>query len=574
METRPLPLAKKRILLAGVFGPFGVDDEWGRKENIMELFHNQVTKAQGVASFRFHHRSFGLYFLAANVEADVTVLDFPSRTRFIRELARGYDIVGLSFIVPNFVKARELARLVRLHAPGAEIVLGGHGAAIEGVEGLIDCDHVVQGEGIRWLREHLGQDPDAPIAHPALPTTELQRILGIPIPGATSSVLVPGVGCVNGCSFCSTSHFFGKTYTPFIRTGKELFELARRIADERGTDVFYVMDENFLKDRARAMELIEEMERHERFFNFYLFSSAEAITAFGLDNLVRLGVVSLWIGFESKTRQGLFPKNDGIDARRLVRELRDRGISVLASGILCLEHHTPDNIQEDIDFLVGLESDLVQFMLLLPLPVTAVYREFEARGLIDHDVPYEEWHGQDTLTWRHPAFPGDEPARWLAAAFRKDYEDNSSSLYRYAETALRGYERLAAVPPGDPNLDARREQARERAVQYGLTLPAIARFAVNGLERQRAGELDARMRRAFGPLTLRQRLERAGAVACAAAWRLRMALVGDGLQPRTIVTRYNGHSRLAVLPEKLAEAVTEIREAPLEPRAAAISRLG
>ena len=47
----------RRILLSGVFGPFGVDDAWGRKENIMELFHNQVTKAQGAASFRFHHLS-------------------------------------------------------------------------------------------------------------------------------------------------------------------------------------------------------------------------------------------------------------------------------------------------------------------------------------------------------------------------------------------------------------------------------------------------------------------------------------------------------------------------------------
>jgi len=52
--------AQPRVLLSGVFGPFGVDDAYGRKENVMELFHNQVTKAQGVASFRFQHRSFGL----------------------------------------------------------------------------------------------------------------------------------------------------------------------------------------------------------------------------------------------------------------------------------------------------------------------------------------------------------------------------------------------------------------------------------------------------------------------------------------------------------------------------------
>ena len=103
-----------RILLTGVFGPFGVDDEFGRKENLMELFHNQVTKAQGIASFRFHHRSYGLYFLAENVSAPVTVLDFPTREKFERALKKDrYDAVGISFIVPNFLKAKEMARLVR-----------------------------------------------------------------------------------------------------------------------------------------------------------------------------------------------------------------------------------------------------------------------------------------------------------------------------------------------------------------------------------------------------------------------------------------------------------------------------
>jgi hypothetical protein len=333
------------------------------------------------------------------------------------------------------------------------------------------------------------------------------------------------------------------------------------------------MDENFLKEKARAMELIDEMEKHRRFFSFYLFSSAETIVSFGIENLMRLGVLSLWIGFESKTRQGLFSKNDGIDAKKLVGELRDHGISVLASGILCMEHHTPDNMQEDIDFLVGLESDLVQFMLLLPLPVTAVYQSFAERGMLDRTMPYEEWHGQNLLPWRHPAFGPEEPAQWLAAAFRKDYEANSSSIYRYAETAFRGYETLAAMQKGDPNLDARREQARGRAMQYGLTLGAIARFAVNDVERERARSLEAEMRRVFGPLTAVENFERAAAVALAAAWRLRVKLIGDGLQPKTIVTRFNEQSRLAFLQAHIKASVAEICETPLETRAAAMSRL-
>ena len=534
MQTR-----KRKILLTGVFGPFGVDDEFGRKENIMELFHNQVTKAQGVASFRFHHRSFGLYFIAANIDADVTVLDFPSRKRFAREVrSGGYDIVGISFIAPNRDKAAEMARMVRSLSPASEIILGGHGAAIEGVEHDIDCDHVAKGEGIRWLRRHLGQDPDAPIHHPALRSTERASILGVPFLDTPANLLVPGVGCVNGCSFCSTSHFFDRSYTPFISSGRELFETACRVADERGTDDFFVMDENFLKDRERAIELLEAMEQHQRFFRFHIFSSAEAISAFGVDNMVRLGVDLVWIGFESQSRQSLFAKNTGINPRDLVRSLRDRGIAVLASGILCMEHHTPDNIQDDIDFLVGLESDLVQFMLLTPMPVTALYQDQKARGLLRSDLPLQECHGQTKLAYHHPAFSGDEPETWMKKAFRQDYETNSSSMLRMVETAVRGYEHLSSIENRDVCLEARLRQFEKQARVWRLILPAVECHAVNDLERRRSRELGRRAQRLFG-LTGWERLAGFGTTALSVLWKLRLDLFGDGIQPRTIVTRYN-----------------------------------
>ncbi len=543
------PKSKSKILLAGVFGPYGVDDAFGRKENIMELFHNQVTREQGLASFRFQHRSFGLYFLAENVDADVTVLDFPSRRRFEAEVRKGYDLVGISFIAPNFVKAREMARAVRRLSPGATIVLGGHGAAIDDVETLIPCDHVVKGEGIRWLRTFLGQDPDAPIVHPALSSSERTMIFGVPVPGTAANVLVPGVGCVNGCKFCCTTHFFGKTYTPFVSTGRELFETVCRIADARGCDEFFVLDENFLKDKRRALDLLDEMERHQRFFEFEIFSSAEAIVDFGLDNLERLGVTYVWIGVESASELGNFAKNKGIDAKALVRDLRGRGIIVLASGILCQEHHTPENIDVDIDFMVGLEADFVQFMLLTPLPTTALYRDHEARGLLRSDLPLEEWHGQKLLTYRHPAFPGDLPDTWLRAAFRRDYEVNASSMLRVIETQWRGYRRLAAFGSLDACLATRRARLESRLRKWGSILPTISAHAVNAREDIRARTLRQDIVARFPSRGL-ERVHVAAVRMFSTAWRLRLLLVGDRLQPRTLVTRYAA-GRPAALPVAL-----------------------
>ncbi len=552
-----------RILLSGVFGPFGVDDEFGRKENIMELFHNQVTRGQDTASFRFFHRSFGLYFLAENLDADVTVLDFPSKDRFAEEVAKGYDMVGISFIAPNFVKAQEMARIARRVTPRTTIVLGGHGAAVEGIEDKIDCDHVIRGEGIKPMRRLLGQDPDAPISHPTLPSSEKSSIFGLTVPGTPANLLVPGVGCVNACRFCSTSHFFGKGYTAYLSTGLEIFETACRIADETGSDEFFVLDENFLKDKTRALELCDEMERHDRYFSFNIFSSTETIRSFGMHNMERLNVTFVWIGVESSSDQGNFEKNVGLDARKLISELQDRGIMVLASSILCAEHHTQDNIQDEIDFMIGLEADFVQFMLLTPLPVTQLYKDHKARGLLRTELPLMDWHGQKELSYRHPEFPGNEAQRWIDSAFRQEYEANSCSLLRLTKTVLRGYERLARRWERTPGQQFRLELLEECLRGWTPILPAIARLAVNRLERERALALARRVRQTLPP-SLIERIKAPAATAIAVAYRAKVRLLGDNIQPVTILTRYPAKHRVTRPPhvpvEEVRGNIEEVRE--------------
>jgi hypothetical protein len=382
--------------------------------------------------------------------------------------------------------------------------------------------------------------------------------MGAPIPGTKTNLLVPGVGCVNGCSFCCTSHFFGKRYTPFLATGRDLFETCGRLADERGTDEFFVMDENFLKDRGRAME------RHGRYFSFQIFSSAEAIRAFGVDNMLRLGVTFVWVGVESCSTRGNFEKNRGIDAHELVNELRDKGIIVLASGILCQEHHTQDNIQEDIDFMVGLEADFVQFMLLTPEPVTALYRSHKRRGTLREDLPFEEWHGQKHLSFVHPHFPGDSAERWIESAFRKDFVVNSSSMYRVVETSYRGYRWLAEMDR-DACMDARKAQIEKRLRLWSSILPALIRHSVNAKEERRARNLDTKVTSELPP-TAAQRIYRALTPAATSAWKLRTKLMGDTIQPDTILTRYRG-SR-AGLRRPYARTVSK-PERPQHPPAAA-----
>src|SRR5438046_8198225 len=90
--------SRARVLLAGVFGPYAQDDEFGsRRINPMELYHNQVTRAQGSFSLRMFHRSWGILMIQSNISAPCAVLDFPTREAFANELTGQHsDLAGIS----------------------------------------------------------------------------------------------------------------------------------------------------------------------------------------------------------------------------------------------------------------------------------------------------------------------------------------------------------------------------------------------------------------------------------------------------------------------------------------------
>ena len=457
METHPKG-SRARILLSSVFGPYAQDDEFGsRSINPMELYHNQVTRAQGSFSLRMFHRSWGIMLIQANISAPCTVLDFPTREAFARELTTNhYDIVGISSIIVNVGKVREMCRMVRELSPGSVIVVGGHVAAIPGLEAMIDADHIVRGEGISWMRRYLGEDEHAPIHHPAIVSGLQTRIMGVRLPqrkGGTAATIIPSVGCPMGCNFCATSAFFGGKgkFVNFYETGDELFEVMCRIESELKVHSFFVMDENFLLHRARAMRLLERMKQEGKSWELSVFASANAIRKYTMLELVELGVSWVWMGLESP--KSSYNKLQGADIGQLTRELREHGIRVQGSTIIGLEHHTPDNIVEEIESAVGYQTDFHQFMLYTPVPGTPLYQEMADQGRLLTDIDLADIHGQFKFNFRHSAISRDDSKRFLDWAFWRDFERNGPSLYRMCQTMLQGWQRYKDYP--DPRVRER-----------------------------------------------------------------------------------------------------------------------
>ena len=472
--------SEARILLSSVFGPYAQDDEFGsRSINPMELYHNQVTRAQGSFSLRMFHRSWGIMMIQANITAPCAVLDFPTRDDFARQLkSNQYDVVGITGIIVNVAKVREMCRMTRELSPQSVIIVGGHVAAIPGIEKMIDADHIVKGEGVSWMRRYLGEDESAPIRHPSIVSGMRTRIMGIRLPerkGGTAATIIPSVGCPMGCNFCTTSAFFGGKgkFVNFFETGDELYAVMSRMEDELKVQSFFVMDENFLLHRERAMRLLELMKENHKSWALSVFASANAIRKYTMQELVELGVSWLWMGLESP--KAGYSKLQGSDTRELTRELREHGIRVQGSTIIGLEHHTPDNIVSEIEHAVSHDTDFHQFMLYTPVPGTPLYQQMSEEGRLLKDVDYADVHGQFKFNFKHAAISREDSKRFLDWAFWRDFQLNGPSLYRISRTLLAGFKRYKDSP------DAR---VRERFVREMGKLSGVYSSALWAMEHQ------------------------------------------------------------------------------------------
>jgi radical SAM superfamily enzyme YgiQ (UPF0313 family) len=471
--------SKARVLLTSVFGPYAVDDEFSRVMNPMELYHNQVTRTQGPFSLRMFHRSWGIMLIQANIEAPCTVLDFPTLDRFIEEIRDNqYDVIGITAIIPNQRKVKKMCELIRQYQPNAEIVIGGHIANVPNLHQRIDADHIVRGEGVTWFRRYLGESADRPIRHPVVNSGLGTRNMGVKVgdnPGDVAAALIPSVGCPLGCNFCSTSAMFGgkgKCFN-FYATGDELFDIMCQLERELKCQSFFCMDENFLLHRKRALRLLELMEEHDKAWALYVFSSANVLRSYTIDQLVRLGISWVWMGIEGCNSQ--YVKLQGIDTFELVRELQSHGIRVLGSTIIGLEEHTPENIDAAIEHAAKHDTDFHQFMLYTPIPGTPLHAQMTAEGRMKDPATFDEAdiHGQSIFNYKHPHIPEGMEVELMLRAFNRDFQRNGPSTLRIVRTTLAGWKRYK----NHPDARVRRRYAWE-ARELGTIFSAAAAGAM------------------------------------------------------------------------------------------------
>jgi haloalkane dehalogenase len=502
-----------KVLLTSVCRPLGPEHGDGPSVGY-ELLFGQVTRAQGLFSPRATHVHFSLEYVAENLEAPTTVLQYPSRRELVRELRRGYDIVGISFLLATFHRMKEIVALIREHAPQARIVLGGYGTVLSDEVLAPWCDHICREEGVAFMRRLLGEpEIRMPYGHPMI--VSRLKVFGREV--SRTGMVFAGLGCPNGCDFCCTSYFFKRRHIRLLPGGRDIYRVIERYLEIEPEMSIVILDEDFLLNRRRALEFRDCVREGGRPLSIFAFASIRAISQYSVTEILEMGIDGLWIGYEG-TRSG-FAKQSGRPVEEVFREFRQHGIGILASMIVGLPYQTPEIIEEELKGLLALRPDLSQFLIYGPTPGTPFFDRIMREGLMHRDLAdnpelyYRHCTGFSAMV-EHPTMKPAQIELAQDRCFAEDFRRLGPSIYRSIETWLLGYLALRNSP--NPLL---RAKAGLLSAAIRRTYPSFLAgriFGPGAAARAWIGELQERIHRTLGPPTWRERVQSVAAAGLAA----------------------------------------------------------
>jgi hypothetical protein len=259
---------------------------------------------------------------------------------------------------------------------------------------------------------------------------------------------------------------------------------------------------------------------------------------------VQLGISWIWVGLESP--KSSYSKLKDADTRAIIANLRDHGIKMLGSTIVGLEHHTPENIHEDIEYAVSHGTDFHQFMLYTPVPGTPLYHQMNGEGRMLEGIDLADIHGQFKFNFRHAAISRDESKELLDGAFRQDFDVNGPSLFRICQTLFNGWQRYHDHPQA--RVRARfAHEARKLRTTYNASLWAMEKRLKrsNPEVSARITKLRREVEAAFGLSTRLLRMALGPILLWTSKREDKRLANGATYEPQTFVERHNWISEAA-----------------------------
>jgi len=501
--------------------------------SLFDPFGERFTRGQGVFTLTGHLHAVGTHLLAQNIKTPSVVLEYPTLEDFRTEVRKGYDLIGISFWINHTDTALAMCRIAREESPGSIVVLGGHGVLTleEAVPAEADrkalFDHACAGDGVRFLRELLGEEVDAPIAQGIFPRSGVLPPWLLPYPPGMIVPVLSGYGCPWACSFCASSRFWNYRHLEFADAPALYAHIQRLFQIYPRVESFLIIEEDYFR-YPKTVRALGKLVREDssfgglRRFGFITETSIGALSLYEPDEWLLCGLDYAFIGYESKFAADHGLKKRQGDDLQVFRDLRERGILTNAAMIVGWDFQTPENLPEDLEHLAACRPTQTQFSRLIPYPGTALWDALKEEGRLDLAVAWNDYHNYGG-SMRHRHLTPEAIVGFIEGAHGRLYQTLGPSLLRMFDTFLNGYEYCRRSNRRELRED-RADRFRQRLRLAYPMFKICQAFAPNARVRALAQDSEKRLRELIGPPSLGLRVLTEVMIARVAAHQLSRAL--------------------------------------------------
>ncbi len=360
---------------------------------------------------RYHHASFGLRYLKANMaelEDSCAILEFDLEARpadvLEKVLEQSPKIVGLGVYVWNAAESLALARQLKALAPEIKLVLGGPEVSFEHARQEICelADHVVCGEGDlafpQLCRDLLAGKPREKIVGPLLVIHDLSwvslpyRLYADEDLSHRTIYVESSRGCPFTCEFCLSSLNIPVRRFPIDDFLREMEQLI-----ERGCRQFKFVDRTFNVHpghSAAVLRFFLERLSPGMFVHFEIIPDHLPDSVFELLAQFPPGTLQLEVGVQTfneevAKRIGRKQRNDRVEAT--LQKLRTQTCAHIHADLIAgLPGESLESFAAGFDRLLRLRPHEIQLGILKRLRGAPIARHTQAFEMIySPDAPYE-----------------------------------------------------------------------------------------------------------------------------------------------------------------------------------------
>ena len=200
-------------------------------------------------------------------------------------------------------------------------------------------------------------------------------------------------GCPFNCEFCDIIVMNGRV--PRLKTNEQMIGELESLVDAGWTDPIFIVDDNFIGNRAKVKEFLRELIAWEQRRGIRVQFTTEASLNLAddaelLDLMVRAGFKKVFVGIETPQEDSLLEcakvQNAKRDMLTAVKTIQKSGLEVMGGFIVGFDSDKPNIFERQIKFIQ--EAGVVTAMvgLLQALPGTRLFSRLKEEGRILHDA--------------------------------------------------------------------------------------------------------------------------------------------------------------------------------------------